>query len=141
MKINTDDNMNLATGYRIDSIPTLILFKDGQVVERFVGFDKFRLQEAISQMAGLSGPIRLALAGPPGQTRTIRKAVSRKIFRGRMKGERRSPRPGQSVEFVPTSATTCRATTCVSLTGTPTPGWSGSSSRCSWKRKTCTSTP
>jgi thioredoxin-like negative regulator of GroEL len=44
--------MNLATGYRIDSIPTLILFKDGQVVERFVGFDKFRLQEAISQIAG-----------------------------------------------------------------------------------------
>ena len=25
--------------------------------------------------------------------------VSRKIFRGRMKGERRSPRKGQSVEF------------------------------------------
>ena len=37
--------------FRIDSIPTLILFKDGQVVERFVGFDKFRLQEAISQIA------------------------------------------------------------------------------------------
>ena len=52
VKINTDENMNLATGYRIDSIPTLILFKDGQVVERFVGFDKFRLQEAISQIAG-----------------------------------------------------------------------------------------
>ena len=50
VKINTDENMNLATNYRIDSIPTLILFKDGQVVERFVGFDKFRLQEAISQI-------------------------------------------------------------------------------------------
>ena len=52
VKINTDENMNLATNYRIDSIPTLILFKDGQVVERFVGFDKFRLQEAVSQIAG-----------------------------------------------------------------------------------------
>ena len=51
VKVNTDENMNLATGYRIDSIPTLILFKGGQVVERFVGFDKFRLQEAISQIA------------------------------------------------------------------------------------------
>jgi len=52
VKINTDENMNLASGYRIDSIPTLILFKDGQVVERFVGFDKMRLQEAIAQVAG-----------------------------------------------------------------------------------------
>ena len=52
VKINTDENMNLATNYRIDAIPTLILFKDGQVVERFVGFDKFRLQEAISQIVG-----------------------------------------------------------------------------------------
>jgi len=52
VKINTDENMNIATGYQIDAIPTLILFKDGQVVERFVGFDKFRLQEAISQIAG-----------------------------------------------------------------------------------------
>ena len=52
VKINTDENMSLATGYNIDAIPTLILFKDGQVVERFVGFDKFRLQEAISQIAG-----------------------------------------------------------------------------------------
>ncbi len=50
VKVNTDENMNLATGYRIDAIPTLILFKDGQVVERFVGFDKFRLQEAIAQI-------------------------------------------------------------------------------------------
>ncbi len=52
VKINTDENMSIATGYQIDAIPTLILFKDGQVVERFVGFDKFRLQEAISQIAG-----------------------------------------------------------------------------------------
>jgi thioredoxin 1 len=52
VKINTDENMGIATGYNIDAIPTLILFKDGQVVERFVGFDKLRLQEAISQVAG-----------------------------------------------------------------------------------------
>src|SRR5271165_5380158 len=51
VKVNTDENEKLATGYRIDSIPTLILFKGGEVVERFVGFDKFRLQEAISQIA------------------------------------------------------------------------------------------
>src|SRR3974390_933341 len=48
VKINTDENMNLATGYRIDSIPTLILFKDGQVVEGFVGFDNCRLTQPVS---------------------------------------------------------------------------------------------
>jgi thioredoxin 1 len=51
VKINTDENTNLATRYDIASIPTLILFKDGQEVERSIGFDKFRLQEAISQLA------------------------------------------------------------------------------------------
>ena len=111
-KVNTDENMNLATGYRIDSIPTLILFKDGQVVERFVGFDKFRLQEAVSQIAGnttenthLFLPRRCiidssALLSPELLAKLENfELVSRKIFRGRMKGERRSPRKGQSVEF------------------------------------------
>ena len=52
VKCNTDENMNLASRYDIASIPTLILFKDGQEVERSIGFDKFRLQEAISQITG-----------------------------------------------------------------------------------------
>ena len=51
-KVNTEDNNKLATDFSIYSIPTLILFKDGKEVERFVGFDKFRLQEAVSQIAG-----------------------------------------------------------------------------------------
>jgi thioredoxin 1 len=51
-KLNIDDNPKVTAQYGVMSIPTLILFKDGQVVERFVGFDKFRLQEAISQIAG-----------------------------------------------------------------------------------------
>ena len=55
VKVNTDDNMKLAADHSIYSIPTLILFKDGQEVDRFVGFDqniKSRLQEAVSQIAG-----------------------------------------------------------------------------------------
>ena len=36
VKVNIDDNMTLATTYRVDSIPTLMLFKNGQVVERFM---------------------------------------------------------------------------------------------------------
>ncbi len=37
VKVNTDDNPDIAQKFGIASIPTLILFKDGQEVERFVG--------------------------------------------------------------------------------------------------------
>ncbi len=47
-KLNIDDNPQVAQNYSISSIPTLMLFKGGQVVERFVGVQpKNRLQQAI----------------------------------------------------------------------------------------------
>jgi thioredoxin 1 len=50
VKVNVDDSPGIASGYGISSIPTVMLFKDGQVVDRFVGVQpKSRLQEAISQ--------------------------------------------------------------------------------------------
>ena len=36
-KVNVDDNQNTAMQYRVMSIPTLILFKDGEPVEGVVG--------------------------------------------------------------------------------------------------------
>jgi len=36
-KINTDDSPEIAQKFGISSIPTLILFKNGQETERFVG--------------------------------------------------------------------------------------------------------
>ena len=36
-KVNVDDHPGIAEKYQIMSIPTLMLFKDGQVVERVVG--------------------------------------------------------------------------------------------------------
>lgn len=36
-KCNIDDNMEIAQKYRVMSIPTFILFKDGQAVETNVG--------------------------------------------------------------------------------------------------------
>ena len=37
VKIDTDANRDLATEYSINSIPTILLFKDGKVVERVPG--------------------------------------------------------------------------------------------------------
>lgn len=49
-KLNVDDNPNTAAGYQVSSIPTLILFKNGEVVDRLIGVQpKNRLQDAINQ--------------------------------------------------------------------------------------------
>jgi thioredoxin 1 len=37
VKINVDENQNLAAKYGIMSIPTIIIFKDGKIVEQFIG--------------------------------------------------------------------------------------------------------
>lgn len=37
VKVNVDQNPELATQYNIFSIPTFIIFKDGQVVSQFTG--------------------------------------------------------------------------------------------------------
>ena len=52
VKINVDESPKTAERYGISSIPTVMLFKAGQVVDRFVGVQpKSRLQEAITQAA------------------------------------------------------------------------------------------
>ena len=48
-KVDTDQNYNTAMKYGIRSIPTLILFKDGEPVERLVGaLPKSRILEKIT---------------------------------------------------------------------------------------------
>jgi thioredoxin 1 len=37
VKLNTDENMNTAQNYEIMAIPSLLVFKKGEVVERIVG--------------------------------------------------------------------------------------------------------
>lgn len=37
-KINVDDEMELASQFHVRSIPTMIIFKDGNEVERLIGF-------------------------------------------------------------------------------------------------------
>lgn len=36
-KVNSDDNPDLASRYRVQGIPNVLLFKDGEVVDQFVG--------------------------------------------------------------------------------------------------------
>jgi thioredoxin 1 len=36
-KLNTDDNQDIAVRYQVMGIPTLMFFKDGQIVDKVVG--------------------------------------------------------------------------------------------------------
>jgi thioredoxin 1 len=46
VKLDVDDNPDLAVDYQVMGVPTLILFKDGQPVERVTGYQpKDRLEK------------------------------------------------------------------------------------------------
>ncbi len=50
-KVNVDDNQSLAQDYQVASIPNLVLFKDGENVDRQVGFSsKDALQNKINDL-------------------------------------------------------------------------------------------
>jgi len=52
-KINIDDSPSAATQFGVSSIPTLMIFKGGEVVDRFVGVQpKSRLQAALDAAKG-----------------------------------------------------------------------------------------
>jgi thioredoxin 1 len=51
-KVNVDENPNTAANYNIRSLPTLLVFKNGQVVEQLVGAaPKPRLKNLFSGVA------------------------------------------------------------------------------------------
>ncbi|HAA09567.1 MAG: thioredoxin [Syntrophomonadaceae bacterium] len=50
-KVNVDENKDLAAKFGIRGIPTLVIFKDGNEVQRMVGAQsKAQLQKAIDQV-------------------------------------------------------------------------------------------
>ena len=52
-KVNTDDNPKTATAYNISAIPALLVFKGGQVVDRFVGVvNKDKLASSLNRQLG-----------------------------------------------------------------------------------------
>ena len=53
VKVNTDENPNSPSQYGVRGIPTVILFKDGQVVDQSVGVAaKKSLQNMINKVLG-----------------------------------------------------------------------------------------
>jgi len=47
-KLNTDDNPKVASSFGISAIPTVLLFKGGQIVDKFVGVQpKTRMSTAM----------------------------------------------------------------------------------------------
>ncbi|MFP4106406.1 MAG: thioredoxin [Phycisphaerae bacterium] len=50
-KVNTDDNREISMKFGISAIPTVILFKDGEVAKKFVGLQqKPELKAAIDEV-------------------------------------------------------------------------------------------
>jgi len=50
-KLNVDDNSNTASKYGVQSIPTLIIFKNGEIIEQMMGVQpKEVLQEKIDSL-------------------------------------------------------------------------------------------
>lgn len=49
-KVNVGDNMELAVEYGVSAVPTMLVFKDGKVVERIQGYkDKGELQAVLDK--------------------------------------------------------------------------------------------
>lgn len=50
-KLNVDENQQSAAGHQIHSIPAVLLFKEGEVVDTFVGIQpRERYQQALQQV-------------------------------------------------------------------------------------------
>ncbi|RLS76664.1 MAG: thioredoxin [Planctomycetota bacterium] len=50
-KVNVDENQQLAMTYHVASIPTIMIFNGGQLVQQFMGVQqKARLQQALDEV-------------------------------------------------------------------------------------------
>lgn len=51
-KVNVDETPQLAAAYQIEAVPTILVFKDGRIVERLAGVQsKSKLFETLKQLA------------------------------------------------------------------------------------------
>ncbi len=57
MKLNTDENPEIAGRYQVMSIPTILFFKNGQVVEKLIGArPKRQFKEVIDSLLAQHSP-------------------------------------------------------------------------------------
>lgn len=50
VKVNIEDSRTLASYYQVQSIPTLVLLKDGEFIQKMIGFNpKKKIEEFISK--------------------------------------------------------------------------------------------
>jgi len=50
-KVNVDDNSKIAMAYNVSSIPTIMIFNSGRLVQQFMGVQsKVKLQQALDEL-------------------------------------------------------------------------------------------
>ena len=50
-KVNVDDNNKIAMTYNVSSIPTIMIFNSGRLVQQFMGVQsKVKLQQALDEL-------------------------------------------------------------------------------------------
>lgn len=64
VKVDVDEAPELAERFRIGSVPTIVVFRDGAEVDRSVGVEPARV-EAMAR--GAAGSDRVEPGGPPGR--------------------------------------------------------------------------
>ncbi|KAI5368004.1 Putative transglutaminase, Thioredoxin domain, Thioredoxin-like superfamily [Septoria linicola] len=70
IKINTDDNKDIAQAYKIECWPTLIMFQDGREVDKSLGANEYWLTNLVENLArkariNLSAPVAASAAPLP----------------------------------------------------------------------------
>jgi thioredoxin 1 len=66
VKLNTDENIQTASEYQIMAIPTLLLFRNGQVAKRIQGaMPKKRLEVALARARDARAPAPVTSPGRP----------------------------------------------------------------------------
>jgi thioredoxin 1 len=84
-KLNVDDNPNVAQRFGVTSIPTLMMFKDGKLVDRMVGAaPKPALQQCVERYLSIAPDARVhqTSAGRPAFFYAVRRQSRRSGCRG-----------------------------------------------------------
>ena len=70
VRVNADNSLRLASAYQLKSLPTLLLFKNGQLVERLEGFQgRDDLRRAMQNLIG-NNPSQLSASIGQGLAHT-----------------------------------------------------------------------